>query len=644
MVASKPPEPRLTAFQSFQKRATEAARILAEKASDAGDALASGLGKVDERFELTAKAKQVGEAVAEKYQEVDERLQLATRAKSVAERGTQAARAASEMASEKAREHGVNGAMDGLSERLASTKRAIQESQSYQAALAVAEKSYGGVRQGVKGLMAPALPTFEQDELLLATEEELAYISACIMQISVADSRNLGPRFGRALIMKTSGAAAVGGVLSLVATFGTAGTGTAIAALHGAAATSASLAWVGGLVGGGMAAGTVLTGGIALIAAMGAYKALSSERRAVESLNETELWVVQCCWTLQALCADYRRQPFAFDLAATEQLVDGALKPLQAKLAQQLDKLCAPLDSKNALALRQHALPDLQSRVLDRFTPYIEWLKTKEGRSWLRRRSRLARKVRLKAASPVVEVRVDDRHAMYAIGGVFGALLTREPLDDSLESRLVVSALRRSAKELESASTEVLCDYLRSKTDEQRQGIAVNVKGIYHEEVYVHKHNLSDQETEARLFPDTNHPGADVQFFDRETGEVIGTIQLKAVVSVGAVHAHLSCYPDVDVAATSEVAGQFDDERVVNSGFENASLTADVDNVTQRLHDHTVLNRVEQSAAIALGAASLDEVLQMMQGQKEFPRAVVDAAGKVGTTAAATAMVAVLFG
>jgi len=58
--------------------------------------------------------------------------------------------------------------------------------------------------------------------------------------------------------------------LGLVATFGTAGTGTAIASLSGAAATNATLAWIGGGTlaagGGGVAAGsTIVTGGVALI-------------------------------------------------------------------------------------------------------------------------------------------------------------------------------------------------------------------------------------------------------------------------------------------------------------------------------------------------------------------------------------------
>lgn len=61
------------------------------------------------------------------------------------------------------------------------------------------------------------------------------------------------------------------GTMGLVATFGTAGTGTAISTLSGAAATNATLAWIeGGTVaagGGGVAVGSaIMTGGVAIIA------------------------------------------------------------------------------------------------------------------------------------------------------------------------------------------------------------------------------------------------------------------------------------------------------------------------------------------------------------------------------------------
>lgn len=64
-----------------------------------------------------------------------------------------------------------------------------------------------------------------------------------------------------------TGVASGTGAAALVGLFGTASTGTAIASLSGAAATNATLAWLGGgsiaAGGGGMAAGSMVLGGIA---------------------------------------------------------------------------------------------------------------------------------------------------------------------------------------------------------------------------------------------------------------------------------------------------------------------------------------------------------------------------------------------
>ena len=68
------------------------------------------------------------------------------------------------------------------------------------------------------------------------------------------------------------GALAGTATTSLVAAFGTCGTGTAISTLSGAAANNAILAWLGGgsvaSGGGGTAAGAVVLGGIVVVAAV----------------------------------------------------------------------------------------------------------------------------------------------------------------------------------------------------------------------------------------------------------------------------------------------------------------------------------------------------------------------------------------
>ena len=66
------------------------------------------------------------------------------------------------------------------------------------------------------------------------------------------------------------------GVSSLVSAIGTASTGTAITTLSGAAATNATLAWIGGRVLGG---GTVFTGGAIAVALSAVYFWNGKERK-----------------------------------------------------------------------------------------------------------------------------------------------------------------------------------------------------------------------------------------------------------------------------------------------------------------------------------------------------------------------------
>ncbi len=95
-----------------------------------------------------------------------------------------------------------------------------------------------------------------------------------------------------------SGTAASNAVTAGVIYWGTAGTGTAISSLSGAAASNATLAWLGGgslaAGGGGVAAGTVVLAGIAIapaIAIAGLTIAIKGEKeltRAMEHVAEVE--------------------------------------------------------------------------------------------------------------------------------------------------------------------------------------------------------------------------------------------------------------------------------------------------------------------------------------------------------------------
>jgi hypothetical protein len=333
-------------------------------------------------------------------------------------------------------------------------------------------------------------------------------------------------------------------------------------------------------------------------------------------------------------------------------LIEGSLRPLYVRVRDNIDTLCEPLDTINAVSLRQHALPSFEAAVLARLSSYLAWLRTEAGRLWLDeiRKStvELGAQPRISlpnsAASMAGPSIRDDQHARYLIGGVFAALLSREPLDGSIESQMVVDALRRSNSHLASASESELGEYLRGMTDVQLTGVASNIKGIYHELNFVRLYNENHEDTEAYLPDATNYPGADVFIRDLDTGQIVEKIQLKALTSVGGVHEHLERYRDIKAAVTSEVAKKIDHPQVVDSGFSNETMSEEVQEHFASLADHTVFNRVADTIIVSASVTSAQEIIQMMRGERQFPEAVLKVAARTGASAAATAMTAKLFG
>jgi|GEM_PF-3042819 len=89
------------------------------------------------------------------------------------------------------------------------------------------------------------------------------------MQVSIVSVKDILKNTTRAGVL---GAVGAGTVYSVVAAFGAASTGTLISTISGAAATNATLAWIGGGAlaagGGGIALGTIVLGGFAVIPAV----------------------------------------------------------------------------------------------------------------------------------------------------------------------------------------------------------------------------------------------------------------------------------------------------------------------------------------------------------------------------------------
>lgn len=141
-----------------------------------------------------------------------------------------------------------------------------------------------------------------------------------------------------------------------------------------------------------------------------------------------------------------------------------------------------------------------------------------------------------------------------------------------MEEELVLQALRRSTGALETATAQELSDYLGSFSQEQLRGVASNVKGIYHELLFVQSENSDWDSVAAKVKEFTNHPGGDVEFI--LDGDTIGDVQLKAVASEAQVLEHLARYPDIDIRVTEEVAARM--PGIESSGFSNSELSRDV--------------------------------------------------------------------
>ena len=221
--------------------------------------------------------------------------------------------------------------------------------------------------------------------------------------------------------------------------------------------------------------------------------------------------------------------------------------------------------------------------------------------------------------------------------------MTQHPLDDSIESHLMLDALRRSRTDLSDASEHDLGEYLRAQPEDALKRLAENVKGIYHELAWAEHYNATHSGSYAEVFESTNHAGSDVLIRDSISNEPLDEIQLKAVDSTGHVYEHIHRYPNVPVAATDEVADRMADEGVIRSGYSNESLRTTTHDDLNAIHDHTILNRAGDVALLSLGISSTRDFVEMLRGERAFPDAVMNTASKVTTVAATTALTAFLF-
>ena len=479
-----------------------------------------------------------------------------------------------------------------------------------------ASSIYGSTRAFIKPYYAPETSR----ELLVRTKNELLYINSCVLQISRSDSEKLAEKLGRAVTSKLTGAAASAGLLGLVSSFGVAGTGTAISSLSGAAATNATLAWVGGLFGGGMAAGAVVTGGVMTAVAFGVYGLLGSEARGFEDLSDSEKRIVQSTGLLIAAINEVLEDGSkTLSIDEADRLLLNTLRPIFDLLNENAESIISSLDVKNGIAFKQHAIIDFEKNVLDGFQHFIS------GETASRRL----------------------RYPAYAIVGVVYALLNHEEVDGSRESQLVLAALRRSSNVFETASEQELAELLSLYDPEGLKGLVSNVKGIYHEMLFVDDYNSSHSDTYAAMHESTTHPGSDVVIYSADTDQALAEYQFKSTNSESAIREHFEKYPDIEVKATDELASK-NIENVESSGYSNQELTGDVEDTMDGISVSSSGGQILESAVESAGLTGLVaagfEAIQVLNGKKEISdvgREGIKAATVAGTS---TVLVAYLFG
>jgi len=226
-----------------------------------------------------------------------------------------------------------------------------------------------------------------------------------------------------------------------------------------------------------------------------------------------------------------------------------------------------------------------------------------------------------------------------AIASVFACLINRQFNFQSKEEEFVLDALRRSKSSLEDAPIEVLGDYVREMDATQMRGLANNVKGIYHELLYVEKFNANDIGLTAELFPNTNHPGADIRIKDGD--EIVRQVQLKATDNTDLIKIHIERYPKIPVEATEEAAEKMDG--VGDSGFKDIDLEQEISQVFDDLKDDGVFGRADDVVVVSSILAGAKEAIAVLRGQKNINDASGQAIQDVGVAASTSILVDLLF-
>lgn len=386
--------------------------------------------------------------------------------------------------------------------------------------------------------------------------------SACeaVSDAILIENKGSSARLVKTVTGKLGVAGATAGMFSIASLFGAASTGTAIGSLSGAAFHSAALAWLGGSV----AVGATIVGGIGVATAIGAVfgvqKYFVGRKRKKDSLDEQERRIVDACI---GLAISFREQE---------------------KLQQTLVPICARALHNDALAPLKAELAGCVAKSAD-WPPVAQWRLI----SALRNLEKVAAFLQTPSLRlPAVTTGI--------VSAVILQLLAQETPNFNKNEELVLDALCRSNNSLTQASTGELSSYVQNLAPGQIGGLTNNVKGIYHELLYQRNENSDGDEYTVELFPETNHPGADIIRLNTLTNEA-KEIQLKATNYLSYIQSHNEKYPTIPAFATTEVATACG---IPDTGISNVEITNEVSGVLGALDQAGTADALESMSLAAM--------------------------------------------
>jgi hypothetical protein len=170
-------------------------------------------------------------------------------------------------------------------------------------------------------------------------------------------------------------------------------------------------------------------------------------------------------------------------------------------------------------------------------------------------------------------------------GGIQVDSGVHDVLGDSSEDQVLYS-LNRMTNDVDESTLEEAAEYFKnaSYSQDSFNGIITNLKGIHGEvQVLEELEMRPDFEANYVVPASTTHEAVDIYGVD-ENGKILEKYQVKMSLDKGYIQSALNELPeDVKIICPSEIAGEFDDDRIVDVGVKLSHVEGNIDDLCEVL-------------------------------------------------------------